>query len=444
MNLVQASDGVTVSRRIYHDPQIFDLERRRIFRRAWCFVAHESEIPESGDYVTRPMGVDPVIVTRGRDGEVNVMLNSCTHRGVKLGRPDRGNTRHFRCPYHGWSFGLDGACRAVTYAAEVYGPGLDKSQFDLIRPARVDTLHGLVFATWDPDAPPLHEALGDLVYYLDAVFGKFDRGYEVMGAPVRSRLPCNWKSETENLAGDGYHTLITHETAKRFGLFPSPEDVAEYSDGEQPGFRGRTVVCGNGNSIRVQHLPITCERPKFLGYPESMWPEIERNLSPGQVDIESRASVIHGSVFPNLSFLENFKTGTDGPGSHCRYIRLTLKVPISEAETELWWWHLVPVGADEDWKEQSQRSYVRTNGAAGMFEIDDSENFVGMTEGNSGPRGLDASYQYVAGMHFPMDSTVEWPGAVQDSDRSEHTLRAYVLEWQRWMDDAQPVEVRDR
>lgn len=438
--LVEIGDTFRVSRRIYHDPDVHRRERERIFRTAWSFVAHESEIPEAGDYLTRPLGVDPVIVTRDREGAIHVMLNACTHRGVKLCRADAGSTRYFRCPYHGWSFGVDGGCRAVTYAREVYGEELDKSRFDLVAAAQVESRFGLVFATWDPAGPSLDEALGPLRYYLETIFGKFDHGFEVMGAPVRSRLPCNWKAETENLSGDGYHTLITHETAKRFGLFPGPEHVVSFNDGEeQPPFKGRTVQCGNGNTIRIQHLPVQADTPKFLGYPEALWPEVVRNLTPGQVDVQSRASVIHGTIFPNLSFLENFKTGTDGPNSMCRYIRLTLKVPIDEGHTDVWWWHLVPVDAPEDWKVRSQRAYVRTNGAAGMFEIDDAECFVGMAEANSGPTGLAADYLYIAGMHHPAARGLEWPGDVRDADRSEHTLRGFLTEWRRRMTAATPV-----
>lgn len=433
MTLIDTDGGFRVSRRIYHDPEIHRRELDSIFKKSWFFVGHESEIPDPGDYVTRPLGVDPVIVNRDRDGRVHVMLNSCSHRGVKICRSGRGNTKAHRCSYHGWAYGLDGACRAVTYEKEVYGQGFDKSRFDL-RSARVGTLHGLIFATWDQRGPSLADALGHMTYYFDALFGKFDRGFEVMGSPVRTRIAANWKAETENLSGDGYHTMITHETALRFGLFPSPDDVAPYGDPIGEKFPGRTVQCGNGHTIRVQHLPIETDPPGFLGYPEELWPQIEQNLKPGQVDIMARTSVTHGSVFPNLSFLENFKTATDGPGSMCRYTRLTLKVPIDEGSTEIWWWHLVPADASETWKERSQRAYLRTNGPGGMFELDDNENFLGMAEANSGPVGLDQFYNYVAGTHHPDAHGLEWPGHVQDADRSEHTLRGFLTEWRRRME----------
>lgn len=441
INLVEPSNGFRVSRRIYHDPEVHELERERIFKTSWFFLGHESEIPNHGDYVTRYLGTDPVVVNRERDGSVKVFANACAHRGVKLCRSSRGNTRNHRCPYHGWMFGLDGSCRGVTYEKEVYGPDLDKSQFN-IASARVETLQGLVFGTWRLDGPSLRESLGNLTYYFDAIFGKFDNGMEVMGAPIRTVHVANWKSETENLAGDGYHTLITHKTALRYGLFPSPEDVHPHGEPAGDKFQGRTVQCGNGHTVRVQHLPLAGDPPKFLGYPEELWPEIERNLSPGQVDIQARASVIHGSVFPNLSFLENFKTATDGPGSMCRYLRITVKVPLDESRTQIWWWHLVPVDTTEEWKERSQRAYLRTNGPGGMFELDDNENFAGMVEGNAGPRALESSYHYIAGTHLPDALDLEWPGHVQDADLSEHTLRGFLTEWQdRMASPATPVSI---
>ena len=433
MGLIDTSEGFRVSRRIYHDPEVHRLERERIFKNSWSFLGHESEIPNHGDYVTRPLGLDPVIVSRDRSGVIHAVVNSCSHRGVKLCRASAGNSRNHRCPYHGWTYGLDGALRGVTYEKEMYGTGLDKSQFNLSA-ARVETIHGLIFATWDQNGLPLREGLGDLGYYFDAILGKFDAGMEVMGAPIRTVSGANWKSDTENLAGDGYHTLVTHESAARFGLFPSLDDVAPFGDITNENFKGRTVKCGHGHTIRIQHLPIETDKPKFLGYPEEMWPEIERNLSAGQIDMEARSSVIHGAVFPNFSFLENFKTGTDGPGSMCRYLRLTLKVPIDESNTVVWWWHLVPKDAPDDWRVRSQRSYLRTNGPGGMFELDDNENFIGMAEANRGAQTLDSHYQYIAGLHHPDAVDLEWPGDVQDSDRSEHTLRGFLSEWRNRME----------
>jgi phenylpropionate dioxygenase-like ring-hydroxylating dioxygenase large terminal subunit len=86
---------------IYNDPDIFELERERIFSRAWIFVGHESEIPQPGDYVVRRILEDSFILTRDEGGHVRAHFNMCLHRGMQVCRAEMGNTSHFRCPYHG-------------------------------------------------------------------------------------------------------------------------------------------------------------------------------------------------------------------------------------------------------------------------------------------------------------------------------------------------------
>lgn len=434
--------GFRVSRGLYFDPDVYERELRTIFRDCWQFVAHESEVPEPGDYVTRKLGVEPVIVTRDENGDLRVLLNSCRHRGVPLCRSDQGNTSHFRCSYHGWTYDNTGALKGVTFQMDVYGKDFDRSRFSLYRAAQVETLYGLVFATWSPDAPPLRDYLGDAPYYLKAIFGKFDEGLTVAGPPVRTLIGASWKAETENLSGDGYHTPITHGTAFEFGLFPKPEDFATYG---QTGsrFPGRTVDCGNGHTVRIQHLPVTPKDPMFFGYPEDLWPQVEANLSPGQVDIQNRLSVMHGTVFPNMSFLENLKTGTNGPGSMCRFIRITLKVPLAPNLTEVLWFHLIPVGAGAEWKEHSQRAYARTNGPAGMFEVDDGENFMGIAEAHAGPIARGGTFDLVGGLAHQKATGLEWPGEVMDADRSEHTIRAFLRRWHELVEPDAAVGITD-
>src|SRR5699024_5726552 len=98
---------------VYTSPEIFQREMDTIFRTGWVYVAHESEISELGDYVTRVIGKDPIVVSRGKDGEIRVLLNRCTHRANKLCNADKGNANSYRCPYHGWTFSNDGSLTAV-------------------------------------------------------------------------------------------------------------------------------------------------------------------------------------------------------------------------------------------------------------------------------------------------------------------------------------------
>lgn len=435
MSLIETEPRFAVSRRIYNDEDIHHAELERIFRRSWLFVAHESEIAEPGDYVTRRLGIDRVIVTRDEEGGIRVLLNSCRHRGTRLCRADRGNTSHFRCSYHGWTYANSGELRGVTFQPEVYGRDFDKSRFSLFSPPHVDIFEGLVFACWDPEAPSLLEYLGPMAWYLTTVFGKFDDGVELIGVPARTLIHANWKSESENLSGDGYHTPVTHATAFELGLFATKSDLERLGEVSGPRFTGRTADCGNGHTMRIQRLPLNTQRPAFHGYPEELWGQMERNLTPAQVEVQSCLSVGHGTVFPNFSVLENFKTSVDGPGRHARYIRITLRYPLTATLTEVVWFGLRPRGASEEWQRLSRLGYLRTNGPAGMFEVDDLENFVSISQAHEGNVSRDFDFTLEGGLHGQAaPAALGWPGDVVDGDRTERTIRAFLLRWHDLME----------
>ena len=100
---------------VYTSQDVFDTEMDRIYGQGWVFVAHESEVPEPGDYVTRRVGRQPVIVSRARDGSVYVLSNRCAHRGNRICNLDQGNASSFRCPYHGWTYAGDGRLVASAF-----------------------------------------------------------------------------------------------------------------------------------------------------------------------------------------------------------------------------------------------------------------------------------------------------------------------------------------
>ena len=426
-----------VSRRAWFDADVHRDELERIFASAWLFVGHESEIPEPGDYVTRRLGMEPVIVTRDEQGEVAIVGNTCRHRGIRLCRSDRGNSSHFRCPYHGWTYASTGELVGVTNVREVFGD-LDKARFPLYTPAQVDTVHGLIFATWNEEAPSLREYLGDALWYLTSIFGAFDDGVEVVGSPVRTLVPTNWKLESENLGGDGYHTPITHQSAFVLGMFASPDDWERMGTVVAKTFRGRVVDAGNGHTFRVHHLPLSTDPPGFFGYPEQLWPEILRNLDPGQVDVQARLSIIHGNVFPNLTVMENFKTSTEAKDSATRYIRLTVQYPVAPDRNEMLWWNLVPKAAGAQWRKQSQRAYLRTNGPSGMLQVDDNENFAGFAASHSGQVLVQRDVVLEGGIENTVDTEAGWRGTVYDADKTEQSMRAFWRQWSAYMEPGAP------
>ena len=149
--------------KVYNEPSIFEMEAKKIFQKTWVFLAHESEIPWPGDYVLRRIIDDSFIVARDEDGQIHVLFNMCRHRGMQLCRADAGNTSHFRCPYHGYTYKNTGKLNGVPFQKEAYGPeGLDNDEWAMTPAPRVDVYEGMIFASLDPDVRPLEEHIGDM------------------------------------------------------------------------------------------------------------------------------------------------------------------------------------------------------------------------------------------------------------------------------------------
>src|SRR3954463_13108730 len=142
---------------VYSDAEIFELEKRRVFGRAWVFLAHESEIPEPGDYVVRRIVDDSFIVVRDEYGRVRVLFNMCVHRGMQVCRSELGNASHFRCPYHAWTYKNTGELTGVPFHDDAYGgeDGFARAGQTLLPAPSMDTHNGLIFISLDPDAPAL-------------------------------------------------------------------------------------------------------------------------------------------------------------------------------------------------------------------------------------------------------------------------------------------------
>ncbi len=156
-----------IDRRIFAEQSIYEQELYQIFARCWLFLAHDSQIPKPGDFITTHMGEDNVIIVRQKDNTVKAFLNSCPHRGNKVCFADTGNARQFVCNYHGWSFDTEGSLQGM-HEEFCYDEGdINKSEWGLKPVAQIDSYKGLIFATFDETAPSLEAYLGDFRWYLD-------------------------------------------------------------------------------------------------------------------------------------------------------------------------------------------------------------------------------------------------------------------------------------
>lgn len=207
-----------VARRVMADPELFRLEMKKIFARSWMPLAHQSEIPNPGDFVVRFLtDADKVIVARDDDGQINVLENVCAHRGMELCWADEGNAASFACPYHRWVFDCKGGLLGAPHEREMYGDW-DKSQYGLRR-ARVAVRWGFVFATFYDKAPSFEDWQGDAGWYWDRMLAGAE-DYELLGPPLRTVQRANWKTTADQIAGDNYHFAGTHQNTKELGYYP--------------------------------------------------------------------------------------------------------------------------------------------------------------------------------------------------------------------------------
>lgn len=201
-------------RKVYTDPEIFDLEMERIWGGAWIYIGHESQVPNPGDYFTLNYGCMPVVMVRDKHNKVHVLHNRCGHKGTKLVDKPCGRVNAFRCCYHGWTFALDGKLTGVPHMKGYENTGFDKNdpRYDMQKLTQYDSYRGFVFATMSASAPDLKTWLGGAGAVLDNLCDRAPEGeVEAAGGVLRYEHECNWKLFLENL-NDTMHPMITHKS----------------------------------------------------------------------------------------------------------------------------------------------------------------------------------------------------------------------------------------
>ena len=188
----------------YVDHRIAELERQNVFGLTWQCVARVDQLTRPGEFVTAELAGEPLVIVRGADNQLRAFYNVCRHHAAAVVTEESGTANIFRCPYHGWSYGLDGSLKGAPEFDGVCG--FDRAQNGLL-PARVETWEQFVFVNLDAKATPLADFLGRLA---DRVAPLNLKSLNLFERRVYS-LKCNWKVFVDNYLDGGYHVPHLHK-----------------------------------------------------------------------------------------------------------------------------------------------------------------------------------------------------------------------------------------
>jgi len=207
---------------IYTSHEIFRREVEVYFKRDWLYVGRIEELAEPGDFMTLRIVGEPVVVSRDKKGVLHANYNMCAHRGVEVAYGS-GNTRSFKCPYHGWVYGLDGQLTGAAYMSDSEGFDIKNCR---LKALQLEVWRGNVFISFNPQVVPLEKAVAGF----EKDFSHLGWEHCRLGNRIELTLNCNWKFVHENLL-DFYHVGVLH--AKTLGTTFSwkNEDWRFKSDG---------------------------------------------------------------------------------------------------------------------------------------------------------------------------------------------------------------------
>ncbi|MFB8267598.1 benzoate 1,2-dioxygenase large subunit [Streptomyces sp. NPDC055955] len=351
-----------VRRDIFTDEEIFELEMKHIFEGNWVYLAHDSQIPETGDYFTTYVGRQPVVISRDKQGELHCLLNACSHRGAMLCRRKTDNRTTFTCPFHGWTFRNDGRLLKVKDPRDAGYPeqfNTDGSH-DLTKVARFENYRGFLFASLNADVKPLEDHLGEAARIIDMIVDQSPEGLEVLRGASTYHYDGNWKLQTENGA-DGYHVSATHwnyaATQARRTSGESANDTKTMDAGGWSKQQGGFYSFDNGHLLLwtkwldPANRPLAEKRDELVasfGEEKADWMiGVSRNLC----------------LYPNVYLMDQFS-------SQIRHFR-----PISVDKTEVTIYCIAPRGESAEARANRIRQYEDFFNATGMATPDDLEEF---------------------------------------------------------------------
>ncbi len=414
-----------VHKAVYTDPDLFKLEMDRVFRSTWVYVGHGSQIPRAGDYVTTQIGPEAVVMVRKADGGISVLINRCAHKGVRLVSEGSGNTgKFFRCPYHAWTFGTDGALQNVPVKEGYQSNGFEAAEgrLGLARAGAVEVYRDFVFCRLNEQGMGFAEFFGDSLSTIDNMIDRSPAGrLEIAGGVLRYMHQCNWKMLAENQT-DACHPMVAHEssagttvrlwneqpegTPKPMAVEQFAPFVNSYKFFENMGIRiwpnghGHTGV---SDSIHAAYSPIP-------GYFEAMVEAYGRE----------RTERILGDVRHNTMYFPNIMV--KGP---IQTIRVFKPIAVDKTLVESWTFRLV--GAPDLLFERTCMYNRLINSPASIVGHDDLEVY------ERAQQGLQTDMREWVNIGRWFDSAEGRSGAEVVRGTSEAQMRNQFRAWVRFM-----------
>jgi len=418
-----------VHRDVYVDGEVFELEMERLWSRTWVYVGHDSQVPKAGDYATADVAGRPVMMVRGEDGAVRVVMNRCAHKGAKLVSEGQGSVgRFFRCPYHAWAYELDGRVRAIPLKSgyEQTGFAASEAAGGLSVVKHAVNYRGFVFCRLSETGPDFEAYFGASLTSIDNMVDRSPEGrLEVAGGVLRYDHACNWKMFVENL-NDTMHPMVAHEssagTAKKLWA-DKPEDApkpmaieqfvpfaSSYEFFDRMGVR----VFDNGHSYTGVHGSIHSKYAQI--------PEYEAAMVGAYGD--ERAHAILGEVRHNTVYYPSLTIK-----GAIQAIRVARPIAPDRTIVESWTFRLV--GAPEALLRRTMMYSRLINSPMSVVGHDDLHCYRAIQD------GLAASGNPWISLHRDFDPTELAGGDRTVKGTSEVSMRNQFRAWARYMSEGE-------
>lgn len=414
-----------VHRDIFTHPDVFALEMQTVFTHTWVYVGHASQIPQAGDYYSTTVGDQPVVMVRQADGGIAVLHNRCAHKGVKIAGREHGNTgKFFRCPYHAWTFKLDGALLGIPLNSGYAQNGFEGTEAaqGMARVGAVQVYRDFVFCRLAAQGESFVDFFGESLSTLDNMVDRSPEGkLEVAGGVLRYMHRCNWKMLVDNQT-DTCHPMVAHESSagtavkvwkaapegtpkpmavELFAPFVSPYEFFEgMGIRAWPHGHGHT---GTADSIHAAYSPVP-------GY----WDQMKAAYG------ESRAQKILGEVRHNTIYFPNIMV--KGPIQTLRVFK-----PLAADRTLVESWTFRLVGAPDLLLERTLMYNRLINAPTSVVGHDDLEVYERSQQALLS-RGRD--WVNIGRLYDPAETTT--PTQVVNGT-SELQMRNQYRTWARYM-----------